>query len=500
MTDHEDIFFTPSGLGPDIYTLEGSLGGPLPFLRNANFFVSGRLDEDEGYSFGVRQHLPSDSANFNGQFPYYEIHGNPWWEYLPEDPQIPGSGRELPDEKVSMNPSSSSNFIGKVTLRPFSGAKVEYSYLRDFSKRKPLNASSFLYRYVPDGIETRRDDGYSHRLNWTHTLNDRTFYTLRAAYATNEFRRFVYENPTDERYVKDLSGIGDGAVVGFPGNNFLFGGNQKTHINETSRSFRGKLDFTRQFGIIHEAKAGVEANIHFLDRRNFVVLYNDNVLYRDGPTVPDVTTPSHDFYKDQRVTEISGYVQDKLEFDNFIINAGVRYEYFDPNGKYIPELLNPKGPLADAEPTHLFLPRIGVSFPITVRGIIHFSYGHFAQMPPLRQLYINPEFEFPAGSAPAFGNTNMRPERTRPVRDRAPATDRRANGVRRNWFFQGYPRLPGPAKHSFQHDRRRRPVPDLPESGLCKRARHYVRPDAPARSQRDALCYGGLYIPARRRE
>ena len=33
-------------------------------------------------------------------------------------------------------------------------------------------------------------------------------------------------------------------------------------------------------------------------------------------------------------------------------------------------------------------------------------------MPSLRNLYVNPEFEFPKGSAPTFGNTNLRPERT----------------------------------------------------------------------------------------
>ncbi len=412
VTGNDDIFFTPKTLGVDIYTLEGTLGGPLPFLNNASFFVSGRLDEDEGYTFGIREHLPSDSANFNGTVPYWELQGNPWWEYLPEDPTIPNSGRALPDEKVAMNPRSSSNFVGKITFKPAKGVKVDYSYLYDFSKRKPLSGTSFLYRYNPDGITTLRDQGYSHRLNWTHTLNDKSFYTLRLSYASNEFRQFVYENPNDPRYVRDLSGIGDGTVVGFPGSNFLLGGNQKGHVYETSESLRGKLDFTRQIGAIHEAKAGLEAQLHSLDRRNFVVLYNEQVLYRDEPTVPDESTPSHDAYNDQRVLELSAYAQDKLEFDNFIINVGVRYEFFDPNGEYVPNLLDPKGELADAKQTHLVLPRLGVSFPITTTGIIHFSYGHFAQMPPLRRLYLNPDFEFPAGAIPTFGNTNMRPERT----------------------------------------------------------------------------------------
>ena len=411
-TSNDDVFFTPTSPNLDIYTLEGTLGGPLSFLPSGNFFLSARHDVDDGYAYGVRQHAPDDSANFN-TFPiYYEIQGRPWWEYLSPEESDVGMGLPLPDEKVSLHPSLSSNFVGKLTFKPFQSIKVEYIFIYDYSKWKPLGATSFLYRYNPDGLATNREDGFSHRLGYTHTINNSTFYKLFLSYASNEFRRFLYEDPTNPLYVRDIDEIGEGTVVGFPGINFLMGGNQKTHLNETSKSFRGKFDLTRQFGVVHEAKFGVEAQLHSLDRRIFSVLFNDDVLYRDGPTVPDESTPQHDVYKDQRVLEVSAYAQDKLEFDNFIINAGLRYEFFDPNGEFIPNLLNPFDERQEAEIKHLFLPRIGVSFPITTTGIIHFSYGHFAQMPPLRRLYLNPEFEFPVGRVPTYGNTNMRPERT----------------------------------------------------------------------------------------
>ena len=411
-TSNNDVFFTPSSPGVDIYTLEGTLGGPLTFLPRGNFFVSARHDVDEGYTYGIRRHAPDDSANFNVSPIYYEIQGRPWWEYLTPEQSDVGQGLPLPDERVPLHPSLSSNFIGKLTFRPSQGIKVEYSFIYDYSKRKPLNSTTFLYRFNPDGLATNREDGFSHRLGYTHTLDNSTFYKLFVSYASNRFRRFLYEDPTNPLYVRDIDTIGEGTVVGFPGINFLMGGNQKTHLKEQSESIRAKLDLTKQFGVIHEAKFGIEAQLHSLDRRIFSVLFNDNLLYRDGPTVPDESTPAHDVYNDQRVLEVSAYAQDKLEFDNFIINAGIRYEYFDPNGEFIPNLLNPFEELQEAEVKHLFLPRVGVSFPITTTGIIHFSYGHFAQMPPLRRLYLNPEFEFPVGSAPTYGNTNMRPERT----------------------------------------------------------------------------------------
>lgn len=413
VTSNGNVFFTPPGHSVNTYTLESTLSGPVPFYRPLRFFISYRRDVDDGDIYGFREHLPSDSANFNGDegllqtirehIPdyngpswYYELQGKPWYEI---DNPADARGR-----RVAMNPSSSANFIGKLSIRPFSGVKIEYSFLHDQSKRKPFSSG---YRFNPDGVLTNRDRSFNNSLHWTQTLNDHTFYTLRLSYATNRFQQYLYKDPTDPRYVSTNT------IQGFPGNNFLFGGNQKSHIDEKSRSFRSKLDFTRQFGAIHEVKAGFELNLHSLDRDNFVVLF-DGDQYRE-PTVPALDTPAHDQYRGQKVTEFSTYAQDKLEFDDFIINAGIRWERFDPHSLYIPDLLDPQGlrkPLQQASIKNMVLPRLGVSFPITETGIIHFSYGHFAQMPTLRRMYLNPEFEFPKGAAPTFGNANMRPERT----------------------------------------------------------------------------------------
>jgi outer membrane receptor protein involved in Fe transport len=412
-TSNKDLYGTPDNVNINVYTMEATLSGAVPLARKIKFFISGRLDDSKGNIYGWREHLPSDSANFNGDPAlletirsfrpgyngpswYYELQGKPWYEY--------GENEQIPSERVAMNPRSSGNFVAKLSTRPFKGTKLEYSLLMDGAKRKRFN---FAYRYNPDGVLTTRDNSLNQGLYWTHTINDRTFYTIKMSVASNVSRSRLYSDPTDPRYVST------GAIVGFPGNQFLFGGNQKGNVSERSRSFRLKGDLTKQFGAVHEAKVGVDMQLHRLSRENFVILY-DNDIYRE-PEVPGIDTPAHNKYKNQKVSEISAFVQDKLEFDDFIVNAGIRYERFDPNGFYIPDLLNPivsQDGLARAQPTNLIMPRIGVSFPITARGIIHFSYGHFAQMPSLRNLYRNPEFEFGVGSQPTFGNTNMRPERT----------------------------------------------------------------------------------------
>ena len=57
-------------------------------------------------------------------------------------------------------------------------------------------------------------------------------------------------------------------------------------------------------------------------------------------------------------------------------------------------------------------PRIGIAFPITDRGVIHFSYGHFLQIPAYSYLYANPEFEVSSGLSSTMGNADLEPQRT----------------------------------------------------------------------------------------
>jgi outer membrane receptor protein involved in Fe transport len=56
-------------------------------------------------------------------------------------------------------------------------------------------------------------------------------------------------------------------------------------------------------------------------------------------------------------------------------------------------------------------PRISVSYPITDRGSIRFSYGHFFQIGSLSSLYSNPYYRAPQGTTPSFGNPDVNPQR-----------------------------------------------------------------------------------------
>ena len=60
-------------------------------------------------------------------------------------------------------------------------------------------------------------------------------------------------------------------------------------------------------------------------------------------------------------------------------------------------------------------PRVGISYPITNRGAIYFSYGFFFQKPTFEHLYLNPDFEIDTGGgflATIMGNANLKNQKT----------------------------------------------------------------------------------------
>jgi outer membrane receptor protein involved in Fe transport len=119
---------------------------------------------------------------------------------------------------------------------------------------------------------------------------------------------------------------------------------------------------------------------------------------------------------------MGGYIQDKIElFNSIILNLGFRYDYFDPDAQYNPNLSSEltvqdtifvQQGLVGASVKHMPQPRLSVSYPITDQGTIRFSYGHFYQIGSLATLYQNPNFRAPLGTTPSFGNPDVEPQRS----------------------------------------------------------------------------------------
>ncbi len=94
----------------------------------------------------------------------------------------------------------------------------------------------------------------------------------------------------------------------------------------------------------------------------------------------------------------AAYLRDKIIFDDFVVNLGLRMDYLDVNTDVIKDPNNLVGNdgvlLSDddyeqSSPNIDISPRLGFSFPITDKTVFIANYGKFVQMPPLDFLYIN---------------------------------------------------------------------------------------------------------------
>ncbi len=226
---------------------------------------------------------------------------------------------------------------------------------------------------------------------------------------------------------------------------FRTGGTQNQQFKRITNSYGFKLDFTSQIDKINMVKFGIEVNQHHLGFDN---IYLQQPLSVEDPSisgnpyvtrfVPNPFDPNEnlaiDIYE-RKPFEFSAYLQDKLELNEMIINIGVRMDYFDSDGQILsdptdPDIYRPRKEVniqktieerrnsnANGDPWYKeadneikISPRLGIAFPITDRGVIHFSYGHFFQIPNFELLYTNPEFKFGAGTGNLgiAGNSNLK--------------------------------------------------------------------------------------------
>ena len=363
-------------------TLDAFISGPvLPmFGDKLTFNISLRKSKSEGYLYGVREHQPSD-------FAYFPPSGD-WYIQMSGDSSY-----------VPMNPSESSNFLSKITLRVSPRLKISTQSILSSSQSKSY---SHVYKYNPDGVSTGYSGNNNHAIQINHSLSPKSFYEANVFISDTDYKNYLYADTLDERYVNtDYINTEPTSAT------FLFGGTQMGHTYRVSSSVGGKLDYTTQLNDNHEVKVGLSFRSDNLKERNLQVLYNQN--YYEPTVLPENKSPYHIYY-DKDALQYSAYIQDKMEYESMIMNIGVRYDAFVPNDSTIANLLYPELDKKAAKDKTMVSPRVGVSLPITDKGIFHFSYGHFYQMPTLRNLYR--ESYFGAGLAPTVGNPDLKPEKT----------------------------------------------------------------------------------------
>lgn len=302
---------------------------------------------------------------------------------------------------------------------------------------------SHKFKYNPEGDYQRYRTNSSFIGKFEQSLCPATFFTLSYSQTSNRYKYYVHEDPLDStNYTVDPR-----VFLAASGYNFYVGGFRMGHYDRESLIQTYKADLLSQLTNLHQIKLGIELRSSRLQETSFTILYNEDTDY--SPQLPKGDSPY--FNKLNRTpTEFSAHVQDKVEFKDLIINLGVRWDYFDPAWKILsdpadPNYLQPLKPINQyfdedgdgmidedemrpdnaktdddrlaywfikSSPKSQLSPRLALAFPITDQGVMHFSYGHFFQIPAYRFLYTNPDFEVTPGLSTTMGNADLKPERT----------------------------------------------------------------------------------------
>lgn len=379
----------------NIYNLQATLSGPLP-LPQTTFFISGQKYHNDGFLFGERRFMPTDTNDLAKK------------RFRPS-----GDNKLIP---MTVNDELSGQF--KINNRILKDFEFNYQGTINFAKRTNYDHS---YRLNPDGIKTNRTLSLSHGWSGTHTISPELFYKVYLRQNYFGYTDYKYEDLFDPRYL--IAGVPlsdqnyeDGAIVQ---------GVDLGRFKQQTNSFILKTEVTWQFNRYNLVETGFEvqtSNLLFGSPGYFITSTIDGV----SSLIPRVDNPRIPGVREYYPNHAAFYLQDRIELGDLVIRGGLRHEYFNASSKIPSDLANPansitgapESKLVDTKVKNSFAPRLGFSFPLTSSSSVYFSYGHFYQLPGLGLLYSNADYslldELQEGgiSYGIMGNPDLKPEFT----------------------------------------------------------------------------------------
>ncbi len=226
-------------------------------------------------------------------------------------------------------------------------------------------------------------------LQINHMLNTNMFYDLTVQFSQNEYNTFQIEERDTTAVYEIIPGyFTDEAPFGYWGNSvtgidgmILGGWMNLGRDKSTISTLLLKFDLTNQLNSKHQVKTGFQIVANHYDIKSFTENPSMNTWNRS---------------LEYNATPIRGgfYVQDKLEYEGFIVNAGTRLDYMNANTvNYVlddfdefyeqgnGDLIEEEAPTEDSNPVLKISPRLGISHPITETSKLYFNYGHFQSEP-----------------------------------------------------------------------------------------------------------------------
>lgn len=278
----------------------------------------------------------------------------------------------------------------------------------------------------------RENKANSFNLGFTHQLNSKTFYDLKFQhlkssyfYGTRDVDDYDNDGNVTEYLNWDFNGEGPHYRNRVRENDIWWiGGDDPGYRDQISTVNKLKFDIENQLTPNHQIRGGFDFTHNNMDVTN---ISWSTISFNPVDSSYSRTYFRTDIWSEDNI-DFGMYVQDKMEYRGLVALVGLRYDYFNPSGfgdpvLYPSDFANPFEQLDDqgipilkdpieAKPKHQISPRFGLSFPLTDRDKIMFTYGHYFQRPDSYYLYRNLYYEKLTTTGNYIGNPGLDPEKT----------------------------------------------------------------------------------------
>lgn len=370
---------------PD-FIFDITLSGPVKFLPGTTFMIAQRYED-------LQLVYPLSRNNSVGSSTLAKI-----------TTQL-GGGRKLSLNLAYLSKVGVSSGVYNTSVGIVDGTRQGSSFAR--------NALSWEHLWHDAALNPVEIGHFRSGLQYSHALSQRTFYEI-----STEFT--AYQTRQEPRGLRDTTGIKqiggrwyNEAPFGYVSsdigrisetydilNQFMMSGGGRGRDNSSYWTWSTSFSMTSQINRHNQVKFGLDFEYaSYMERRE---------VNNEASTHNFEERPQYWTYFDATPLNISGFVQNKLEYGDMIANIGVRFDYMgygtraynlDPTFIFneLPYTLNNYRGEGEMSFKHLqtgnnvhkmyISPRIGVSHPITTVSKVFFNYGHFYQPPVLDQLY-----------------------------------------------------------------------------------------------------------------
>jgi len=362
--------------------------------------------------------------------------------FLDGDPSAIGVNFPSTGYSSDINPGNSEGvwrYNGKITSNLGNQMVLRLSgnyNLRDYRANRyggpnSFNATYSFYKNDPEHVGLRKQNNLSLTAKLSQNIGKNSFYDITLGYKSyfeeqgdgvffdniEQYGDTLY-NPyipvQGDQSGLDYDKVGIFAAKGYLDNFYRKMGNRtySADISFTSQveshllEFGGGVDynFMRYYSMLpirlaYRNRDSYDANGQLVPALSAEQRYTDRHPNRWGYDLFGNETGTSDSLGAQTPILAYGYVQDRFELEDIVLNLGVRFDYWDTRSKVLKDVTLPyaggsnpndfdNGDFTTKDPEFYLSPRIGLGFPVTSSTVFHAQYGKFISEPRLVDAFL----------------------------------------------------------------------------------------------------------------